>query len=78
MNGPSWLGSYEGQSALDICSSITKVDAEQWSYMKQACNDLIERKVKSGLIGIGVIISFGALWTSMQAIVNISIWKFLK
>jgi hypothetical protein len=45
--------------------------------MKQACNELIERKVKSGLIGIGVLISFGALWTSMQAIVNVSIWKFL-
>jgi hypothetical protein len=46
--------------------------------MNQACNDLIERKVKSGLIGIGVIVGFGALWTSMQAIVNVSIWKFLK
>ena len=72
------MGSYEGLSEMDICSSLTKVDAVHWQVMNEACKSLIDRKVRAGLIGVGVVIGFATLWTSMQACVNLSVFKLLK
>ena len=77
VNGPSWLGSYEGLSEMDICSSLTKVDAVHWQAMHEACQSLIDRKVRAGLIGVGVLLGFATLWTSMQACANFSMFKLL-
>ena len=75
IHGPSWLGSYEGLSENDICSSLTKVDAVHWASMEAACKSLIDRKVRAGLVGLGAVSSLMLLWTSMQACANITLAK---
>jgi hypothetical protein len=75
VNGPTWLGFYEGQNEHDICSSLTKVDAVHWSQMQTACTTLIDRKVKATLVGLGAIASIVFAWTSLQACANIAVAK---
>lgn len=75
VNGPTWLGLYEGQNEHDICSSLTKVDAEHWTKMQTACTNLIDRKVRSTLVGLGAIASLLMAWTSIQACANIAVAK---
>ena len=82
IHGPSWLGFYEGQSLSDICSTITKVDAEHWQTFKDPCLILIKRKVRSGMIGIGILIGSTTFIGLLNACINISTYcifsKILK
>lgn len=57
VNGPSWLGSWEGQSEADICSGLTHVDAKHWTDGRgaEACDGLLDRKVRATVIGIGAL-----------------------
>lgn len=80
MYGPRWLGSWEGQSSEDICSSLTKVDAKQWTQIHDACEDLINRKIKASVIGTAVVATSLALCISFQALtnafMNASVYKY--
>ncbi len=68
--GPNWLGSWEGQSISDICSGLTKVNSVHWDLDSSACEDLVNRKVHSSVIGTTVIFSFVALYVAMTACAN--------
>lgn len=70
VNGPAWLGSWEGQSSVDICSGITKVDAAHWSKMQDACDSLITRKVHASLIGYAVIGAAAVAYAALQTWCN--------
>lgn len=70
--GPAWLGSWEGQSTLDICSGLTKVDSAHWALLPDVCKDLIDRKVHATLIGIGSLSALVLVWTCLQTCVNAS------
>jgi len=78
INGPTWLGSWEGQSLHDICSSITHVDSKHFAVVPQACIDLINRKVKAGLIGATVVVASITFWSLMQTCMNYSAYMILK
>jgi hypothetical protein len=72
MNGPNWLGSWEGQSVHDICSSITGVDASHWTESNKVCLDLVSRKVRASVVGACTILGFATIWAGLQACVNVS------
>ena len=74
IHGPKWLGSWEGQSLADICSGITKVDAEHWITISKACSDLVDRKVKAAVIGTLVVIGSAVVWNVLGACMNISMF----
>jgi hypothetical protein len=77
VHGPKWLGSWEGQSLSDICSGITHVDAEHWTTnasISKACLDLVDRKVRAGVIGALVVTGFAVSWNLLSACMNISMF----
>ena len=51
------MGLWEGRDESDICSSLTKVDAHHWANMSEACHDLVDRKVTSSLVGLGIVLA---------------------
>ncbi len=77
VNGPTWLGSWEGQSISDICSGLTRVNALHWDLDTKACEDLVDRKVHSSLIGASVVFAGIMAYTSMQACMNAFFFAFI-
>jgi hypothetical protein len=73
MNGPTWLGSWEGQSMHDICSSLTRIDAAHWISSSEVCKELIARKIKASAIGIISVLTLAVTWTSLQACAHIGV-----
>jgi len=78
INGPTWLGSWEGQSLFDICSGLTRVDANHWTHIPEACADLINRKVKANVIGVSIVSGFVLTWTLTSVLSNIVSLYVLK
>lgn len=72
IHGPRWLGSWEGLSSNDICSSLTKVDANHWTLASDACKDLIDRKVHATFLGLSVVsaalMTLSCIQTANQAL----------
>ena len=77
MNGPDWLGSWEGQSISDICSGLTKVNAIHWDMDYKACEDLVDRKVHSSLIGFSVIFGAVVAYASISACMNAAFFSYM-
>ena len=71
INGPTWLGSWEGQSLYDICSGLTRVDASHWLQIPEACADLINRKVKANVIGVSIVSGALLTWSLVSVVSNI-------
>jgi hypothetical protein len=67
VNGPSWLGSWEGQSVADICSGLTKIDASHWQYLTSPCEQLIDRKVHATIVGLSTVGLAALAWHCVSA-----------
>lgn len=80
VNGPSWLGSWEGQATSDICSGLTHVDARHWAAASgsEACTDLLDRKVRASVIGVTVVGSVALAWSAIQTLVNFGFLACLR
>lgn len=81
VHGPSWLGSWEGQSEADICSGLTHVDARHWTLSPdgpRACESLLDRKIHATLIGVGVVSGVALAWTAVQTIVTVGLTGALR
>lgn len=81
IHGPKWLGSWEGQSMPDICSGITHVDAQHWTTnvsISNACLDLVNRKVRAGVIGSLVVIGIAVSWNLLSACANMSMFLIVS
>jgi hypothetical protein len=73
VHGPNWLGSWEGQSISDICSGLTKVNSLHWDLDVVACEDLVNRKVHSSVVGAAVVMSALAMYVAMSACANATV-----
>lgn len=74
VHGPSWLGLWEGQQQVDICSSLTQVDAKQWQRIPDACNELVDRKVHASVLGLTLIGGLLLSWSCLQSFAQISVY----
>lgn len=70
IHGPNWIGSWEGLGLSDICSGLTKVNSVHWESDTSACEDLVDRKVHSSLIGVSLVAAAVSAYVCMQACMN--------
>jgi hypothetical protein len=61
VNGPRWLGMWEGLPPRDICTGLTYVPSDAWSVATVECNLLIRRHAHATVVGIAFVSSLMGL-----------------
>ncbi len=77
LEGPNWLGGWNGIPEHDICAACTKTDSGMWIKQRAECTNLINRLFMSWKIGIYVPVYVVSVFWSLHVITNI-LKTFLK